>query len=103
MHVAAIIAAGGRGQRLAAGLPKQLLPLGRRTILERSVAAFVESDRIDEIVVVLPEDLAGNPPPYLHAAGKPLKVLAGGPRRQDSVAIGFDAVGGRADVVVVHD
>jgi 2-C-methyl-D-erythritol 4-phosphate cytidylyltransferase/2-C-methyl-D-erythritol 2,4-cyclodiphosphate synthase len=103
MHVAAIIAAGGRGQRLAAGLPKQLLPLGGRAILERSVAAFVEADCIDEIVVVLPEELAGNPPPYLRAVSKPLKVLAGGARRQDSVAIGFDEVSGRAEVVVVHD
>ncbi|MBP1603859.1 MAG: 2-C-methyl-D-erythritol 4-phosphate cytidylyltransferase, partial [Acidobacteria bacterium] len=32
MHVAAIIAAGGRGQRIAADQPKQLLPLGRRTV-----------------------------------------------------------------------
>jgi 2-C-methyl-D-erythritol 4-phosphate cytidylyltransferase/2-C-methyl-D-erythritol 2,4-cyclodiphosphate synthase len=103
MHVAAIIAAGGRGQRLAAGVPKQLLPLGRLTILERSVAAFVASDRIDEIVVVLPEELAANPPSYLRVAGKPLRILAGGARRQDSVAIGFDAVSRSADVVVVHD
>ena len=103
MHVAAIIAAGGRGQRIAADQPKQLLPLGRRTVLERSVAAFVACDRIDEIVVVLPRELADAPPPYLRAAGKPLRILAGGARRQDSVAAGFDAVGGRADVVVIHD
>jgi 2-C-methyl-D-erythritol 4-phosphate cytidylyltransferase/2-C-methyl-D-erythritol 2,4-cyclodiphosphate synthase len=30
-------------------------------------------------------------------------VVAGGPRRQDSVRHGFEAVRGRADVVVVHD
>ena len=33
MHIVAIIAAGGRGQRLGAGRPKQLLLLGGRTIL----------------------------------------------------------------------
>jgi 2-C-methyl-D-erythritol 4-phosphate cytidylyltransferase/2-C-methyl-D-erythritol 2,4-cyclodiphosphate synthase len=103
MHVAAIIAAGGRGQRLAAGLPKQLLPLGRGTILEHSLAAFVASDRIDEIVVVLPEELVVNPPSYLRVAGKPLRIVAGGARRQDSVAIGFDAISRCADVVIVHD
>jgi 2-C-methyl-D-erythritol 4-phosphate cytidylyltransferase/2-C-methyl-D-erythritol 2,4-cyclodiphosphate synthase len=103
MHVVAIIAAGGRGQRLGASLPKQLLLLGGRTILERSVGAFVASDRIDEIVVVVPQDLAVDPPPYLRGAGKPLKVVAGGERRQDSVAIGFAAAGEGADVFVVHD
>jgi 2-C-methyl-D-erythritol 4-phosphate cytidylyltransferase/2-C-methyl-D-erythritol 2,4-cyclodiphosphate synthase len=103
MHVAAIIAAGGRGQRLAADLPKQLLMLGGRTILERSVDAFVASDRIDEIVVVVPQEVADAPPRYLRGVRKPLTVVAGGERRQDSVAIGFAAVGGRADVIVVHD
>ncbi|MBE3072392.1 MAG: 2-C-methyl-D-erythritol 4-phosphate cytidylyltransferase, partial [Acidobacteria bacterium] len=39
MHVAAIIAAGGRGQRLGADRPKQLLLVGGRTILQRSVEA----------------------------------------------------------------
>jgi 2-C-methyl-D-erythritol 4-phosphate cytidylyltransferase/2-C-methyl-D-erythritol 2,4-cyclodiphosphate synthase len=103
MHVAAIIAAGGRGQRLGAGLPKQLLLLGGRAILERSVGAFAASERIDELVVVVPPELAADPPAYLRDVGKPLLVVAGGERRQDSVAIGFDAVGARADVVIVHD
>jgi 2-C-methyl-D-erythritol 4-phosphate cytidylyltransferase/2-C-methyl-D-erythritol 2,4-cyclodiphosphate synthase len=103
MHVAAIIAAAGRGQRLGAGQPKQLLLLGGRTILERSVGAFVASARIDEIVVVVPPELAADPPSCLRDAGKSLTIVAGGERRQDSVAIGFDATGARADVIVVHD
>jgi 2-C-methyl-D-erythritol 4-phosphate cytidylyltransferase/2-C-methyl-D-erythritol 2,4-cyclodiphosphate synthase len=103
MRVAAIIAAGGRGERLGANQPKQLLLLGRRTILERSVGAFVASGRVDEIVVVVPPELAVDPPAYLRTAAKPLTVVAGGARRQESVAIGFGAVGERADVVVVHD
>jgi 2-C-methyl-D-erythritol 4-phosphate cytidylyltransferase/2-C-methyl-D-erythritol 2,4-cyclodiphosphate synthase len=34
---------------------------------------------------------------------KPLRVVAGGARRQDSVRNGFEAVRGRADIVVIHD
>ena len=103
MHVAAIIAAGGRGQRLGADRPKQLLLVGGRTILQRSVEAFVASGRIDEIVVAVTPEVAADPPAYLRATTKPLVVVAGGERRQDSVALGFDAISGGADVVVVHD
>ena len=40
MFVTAIIAAGGRGERFGGAQPKQLLLIGGRTILERSVTAF---------------------------------------------------------------
>jgi len=58
MRVVAIVAAGGRGARLGAGVPKQLLTIGGESILRRSVRLFAEHPRIDEIVVVLPPDLA---------------------------------------------
>ncbi len=103
MHVTAIIAAGGRGERLGAGRPKQLLDLGGRPILQRSVEAFLASPRIDEVVVVLPRDLASAPPAYLRSDGKRLTIVVGGARRQDSVAAGFDAVADRSDILVVHD
>jgi 2-C-methyl-D-erythritol 4-phosphate cytidylyltransferase/2-C-methyl-D-erythritol 2,4-cyclodiphosphate synthase len=103
MKVADIIAAGGRGQRLGAGVPKQLLTIGGVSILRRSVELFANHERIDEIVVVLPSDLASSPPGELAGTGKPLLIVAGGARRQDSVRNGFEAIRGRADVVVVHD
>ena len=56
MHVAAIIAAGGRGVRFGADRPKQFLDIGGRSILELSVAALAANDRIDEIVVALPDE-----------------------------------------------
>ena len=103
MHVSAIIAAGGRGARLGADRPKQLLPLGGRTILQRSVDAFVGHDRIAEVVVALPSDLIADAFEYLQASAKPLAVVDGGARRQDSVANAFALVASRADIVVIHD
>ena len=103
MRVVAIVAAGGRGARLGAGVPKQLLTIGGESILRRSVRLFAGHERIDEVVVVLPPDLASDLLADLDLRGKPLTVVAGGARRQDSVRNGFDAVRGRADVVVVHD
>ncbi len=103
MHVAAIIAAGGRGERLGGRVAKPLRIIGDRTMLERSIAPFDTSDRIDEIVVVLPPDVLSTPPPALAAFSTPLRLVSGGGRRQDSVAAGFDAVTSTADIVVVHD
>jgi 2-C-methyl-D-erythritol 4-phosphate cytidylyltransferase / 2-C-methyl-D-erythritol 2,4-cyclodiphosphate synthase len=103
MFVSAIIAAGGRGLRLGADRPKQFLEIDGRSILETSVAALAASDRIDEIVVALPED-------YVRDAGRtwpplsmPVAFVAGGARRQDSVANAFATASHRAEVVVIHD
>ena len=89
MHVTAIIAAGGRGHRFGNAGPKQLLSIGGRPILERSIAAFASHPSIDAIVVALPPELADEPPAYLRSAhasarqgtGKPLSIVAGGARR----------------------
>ena len=102
MHVTAIIAAGGVGSRLGAGVPKQLLELGGRTILERSVQAFATHPRVNDVIVVLPAELASSPPPFVRAQSR-IRVVEGGSRRQDSVAAAFDVVGAAADVVLVHD
>ena len=100
--VTAVIAAGGVGTRLGAGRPKQLVRLGGATILQRSVEAFDRCDRVDEIVLVLPASLAGGPALVDSPNGTPLRVVAGGARRQDSVARGFEAATA-SDIIVVHD
>jgi len=103
VHVSAIIAAGGRGQRFGGTRPKQLEMLGGEPILRRSVEAFARCAAVTDIVVALPADVVANPPVYLRTADKPLQVVAGGARRRDSVAEAFARVAGRADVVVIHD
>src|SRR5437867_821412 len=103
MYITAIIAAGGRGQRLGGAQPKQLLAVGGRPVLERSVTAFLAHPSVDALVVALPADLADPPPAYLLGTPKPLTIVAGGLRRQDSVANAFRAIDERADVVVIHD
>src|SRR5262245_24762076 len=110
MHVTAIIAAGGRGHRLGAAEPKQLLTVGGRAILERSVSAFLHHPSVDEVIVALPPELVESPPAYLRmdeaarrGCEKPLRIVAGGARRQDSVANAFRAASPASDVIVIHD
>jgi 2-C-methyl-D-erythritol 4-phosphate cytidylyltransferase/2-C-methyl-D-erythritol 2,4-cyclodiphosphate synthase len=119
MHVTAIIAAAGRGRRYGSAEPKQLLSVGGTPILARSVEAFASHPSVDAVIVALPPELADDPPAYLrsaktlasheaaaaalHATGKPLWIVAGGVRRQDSVANAFNAAGTTTDVIVIHD
>jgi 2-C-methyl-D-erythritol 4-phosphate cytidylyltransferase/2-C-methyl-D-erythritol 2,4-cyclodiphosphate synthase len=84
-------------------VPKQLLTVEGRPILERSVALFVEHPAVDEVIVALPPELAEDPPAYLVAGRKPIRVVSGGLRRQDSVANAFAAVDPRCELVVIHD
>lgn len=103
MFVSAIIAAGGRGLRLGSSMPKQLMSVDGRAVLERSVSMFLSHPEIDEVVVALPEDVAADPPPYLRGNSKDVRIVIGGARRQDSVANAFRAVSAQADVIVIHD
>jgi 2-C-methyl-D-erythritol 4-phosphate cytidylyltransferase len=117
MHVTAIIAAGGRGQRFGAAQPKQLISVGGRPILERSVDAFASHPSVDSLVVALPQMLVDHPPAYLRSAntaglreqesvtlsGKTSTIVHGGDQRQDSVVLAFQAAGDAADVIVIHD
>jgi 2-C-methyl-D-erythritol 4-phosphate cytidylyltransferase/2-C-methyl-D-erythritol 2,4-cyclodiphosphate synthase len=102
MRVTAIIAAGGIGRRLGAGRPKQLLEIAGRSILERSVTAFSSHPRVSEVIVALPAELVASPPHWLGTQAR-VQIVAGGDRRQDSVAAAFDTVSATTDVVVVHD
>jgi 2-C-methyl-D-erythritol 4-phosphate cytidylyltransferase/2-C-methyl-D-erythritol 2,4-cyclodiphosphate synthase len=100
MSVSVIIAAGGQGTRLGAGVAKQWLTIGGRSLLERSVAAFDAHVRVTELVIVVPPGAGDAPVP---ATATPRRIVTGGARRQDSVAAGFAAVSADADVILVHD
>lgn len=103
MRVTAIVAAGGQGQRLGGDQPKQFLAIDGRSLLQRSIEALLGTGLVSDVVVVAPAEhvdrIAGAP--WLDRAR--VRVVAGGARRQDSVASGFDAVTPDADIVLVHD
>jgi 2-C-methyl-D-erythritol 4-phosphate cytidylyltransferase/2-C-methyl-D-erythritol 2,4-cyclodiphosphate synthase len=103
MFVSAIIAAGGRGTRLGTAMPKQLLPVGDRSMLQRCFDTIEAHTAINEVIVALPGELAATPPPFLKSTRKPVRIVDGGARRQDSVANAFARVSGRADLIVIHD
>jgi 2-C-methyl-D-erythritol 4-phosphate cytidylyltransferase/2-C-methyl-D-erythritol 2,4-cyclodiphosphate synthase len=102
MHASAIIAAAGSGRRIGAAAAKQLLPIGVRTMLERSVDAFDRHPRISEVIVALPADLVADPPGWLLRRER-TRIVSGGNTRQDSVGAAFDGISPAAEIVLVHD
>ncbi|MGC4080983.1 MAG: 2-C-methyl-D-erythritol 4-phosphate cytidylyltransferase [Vicinamibacterales bacterium] len=91
------------GSASADSIPKQMLAIGGQSALERSVRLFLSHPQIDELVVALPAEFVAAPPPYLRATNKPVRVVTGGARRQDSVRNAFNAVADDAELIVIHD
>ncbi len=55
-NVAALIVAAGRGSRFGGALPKQYARLGGRTVLARTLDAFVAHERVTSVQVVIHAD-----------------------------------------------
>jgi 2-C-methyl-D-erythritol 4-phosphate cytidylyltransferase len=103
---AAVIVAGGKGLRMNQPLAKQYLPLGRHPILRHTINTFESCDRIDQLVVVVPEsDLKYCRDHILTGTTGRLQIalVAGGPERQESVQRGLAHVTDEISVVVIHD
>ena len=94
MRVVAVVLGGGKGQRIGGPLPKQLLALRGRTLLEHCVAAFEQAPGVDEILVVM----AGGYVEQVRAMladvgyGKVTGVIAGGVARSDSTRVALAAI-----------
>jgi 2-C-methyl-D-erythritol 4-phosphate cytidylyltransferase/2-C-methyl-D-erythritol 2,4-cyclodiphosphate synthase len=95
--IAAIVAAAGSGERFGATIPKALIHLGDRTLLEHAISSL--SAVADQIVVTAP---AGFEDQIRALVGSDVTVVTGGATRSDSVRAGLAAIQG-ADFVLVHD
>ncbi|MGO4705231.1 bifunctional 2-C-methyl-D-erythritol 4-phosphate cytidylyltransferase/2-C-methyl-D-erythritol 2,4-cyclodiphosphate synthase [Microvirga sp. 2MCAF38] len=109
MTIVALIVAAGRGLRAGDGLPKQYRPLAGRTVLERTLTAFLSHPKIDRVAVVIDgrdeqlyDDSLGQIPGDLKA--KLIQAAEGGEARQQSVLNGLEALSSlKPTIVLVHD
>ena len=95
---AAIIAAAGAGNRLAANLPKALVKLVDKTLVEHAVAAL--SPVADLIIITAP---AGYEDQFSKLLGDQVKVITGGVLRSDSIRIALSNIPENYEYVLVHD
>lgn len=103
----ALIAAGGSGERLAAGGPKALVECAGRPLLCWTLAAFADCASVSHVVIAVVEaeraafERAVEP----LRGGLRIELCAGGPSRSHSVRAALVAAGGAAagETVLVHD
>ncbi|MET4003021.1 2-C-methyl-D-erythritol 4-phosphate cytidylyltransferase [Arthrobacter sp. UYCu511] len=107
-HCTCILLAGGLGTRFSANGPKQLVELDGRPILSHSFDIVANSDKIDEVIVVV------NPMWHQHIKtaisksepiGKNIQFVMGGSNRNESVLNGIRKIQRFTvrDKVLVHD
>jgi 2-C-methyl-D-erythritol 4-phosphate cytidylyltransferase/2-C-methyl-D-erythritol 2,4-cyclodiphosphate synthase len=102
--VSVVIAAGGRGVRLGADVPKQFLEIGGRSLLERSIERFATHPAIAEVVVALPAAFVEPVAQRMRALGwLHVRCVEGGARRQDSVANAVKHARADASIIAIHD
>ncbi len=100
MRVAVIIAAAGEGSRFG-GFKQQAL-IGGKPVVDWCLETFESHPSISEIVLVINEK--AQPLDSWRRFSKLQEVVAGGKRRLDSVASGFQHVrSGPKSLVLVHD
>lgn len=103
---AAIILAGGTGERFGKEGGKQLVEIGGKPILTWSAEAFDAVGDIGLIVIVCPAERQGE---YLSKAvdpfsfATPIVVAAAGSTRQESAFSGLELVPEEFEYVVMHD
>ncbi|MFC0682395.1 SDR family NAD(P)-dependent oxidoreductase [Lysobacter korlensis] len=99
-----VILAGGVGTRVGLKVPKQLVKVAGKTILEHTVTVFEQAPEIDEIIVMITpgwesriRDLLGDRYPKVGA------VLAGGETRNETTRLAIEAIGSDDAKLIMHD
>jgi len=105
MSVSAIIVAAGSGTRLGHPEPKAFVELGAHPMLYYSLRTVRDVTAVTEVIVTLPPGKEAGANLTVQRAGLriPVKLIAGGAERQDSVRIALSMVNADCSVVVVHD
>jgi 2-C-methyl-D-erythritol 4-phosphate cytidylyltransferase len=103
-RVSAIVVAAGRGERFGAA-DKILRPLAGRPLLLHVLEAIDAASTVQDVILVVGEHTRPAIERLL-ADGerrKPIRVVIGGARRQDSVELGLRATAPDTGIVAIHD
>jgi 2-C-methyl-D-erythritol 4-phosphate cytidylyltransferase len=102
--VGVIIVAGGKGTRAGGDELKQFRWIAGKPMLLHSLQRFQQRDDVAIVIVVLPHEHVGDPPPWLFQCDTERLLLSvGGRERSDSVRNGLEDLPDDVGIVVVHD
>ena len=102
----AVILAAGTGTRMSGSkTTKQLITLGDRPLICRTIETFQQSEEVNEIIIVALKDEIPLYDDFIkkYSFTKVSKVISGGETRQDSVFLGIKSCGKKADYIIIHD
>lgn len=93
----AVVLAGGTGRRIGLDIPKQLLKIAGKTILEHTLAVFEAAEEIEDIVVLMAPGWADDARRIVDAAGltKVTLVMEGGATRNDTSVAAIETLTAR--------
>lgn len=103
MKASAIVVAAGSGVRLGANIPKAFVRLDGSTILAMTIRTLSAVPSLGEVVLTVPAGMEVAARAEASGLKLPLKIIAGGAERQDSVRIALELTSAEAELVVVHD
>jgi 2-C-methyl-D-erythritol 4-phosphate cytidylyltransferase len=101
----AVILAGGVGARMGLGVPKQLLKIAGRPILEHTIAAFDRHPLVDEIVVMMAQGHLDAARAIVRDGGydKVVDIIEGADTRNGTTRRALDRLGDDDCHVLFHD
>ncbi len=100
MSNVAIVLGAGSGTRMKSEKNKMLLEIMGKTVIERSVEAFLELSEVDEIIVTAREQELDT---YLELFyDDRITFVIGGATRQESVRNAVETID-EADLIIIHD
>jgi 2-C-methyl-D-erythritol 4-phosphate cytidylyltransferase len=103
MRAVALLAAAGVGQRLGGDVPKALLRVSGRSLLDFAVETIDACREVEGLVVAAPPDVLTEVGEVAKASEKLLAVVEGGESRHASIRNALEAVPHGFDAVVCHD
>lgn len=103
--VSAVIVAAGKSTRMGTGKSKQFLPLCGLAAIARTLSAFESSRFTREVILVTNRFDVGKMCGIIKEFGftKVMHIIVGGETRQQSAALGLNAVSKDAEYVAIHD
>ncbi len=105
-HTVAVVLAGGTGSRVGLAIPKQLLKIAGKTVLEHTLDVFADADGIDEIFLLMHPDHLADAQRIAANYPRITKVIAGGATRNETTSLALTALTdlGHDDCLVLfHD
>lgn len=106
----AVVLAGGTGQRVGLAIPKQLLKVAGKTVIEHTLSVFQQADGIDDVLVLMAPGYVEDVRKIVDRAGlsKVTRILEGGATRNETTELAIAALGeglgdGEDRNVLFHD